>query len=80
MLFEYSEYKTGGYVIKKFTDAIETNVIVPNGVVAINDGAFENSLVISVNLPDGLKLIGKRAFANSKYLREINIPLTVNRI
>ena len=80
MLFEYSEYKTGGYVIKKFTDAIETNVIVPNGVVAINDGAFENSLVISVNLPDGLKLIGKRAFANSKYLRKINIPLTVNRI
>ena len=79
-LFEYEERKTGGYVIKKYIDSIETRVIVPEGVVAINDGAFEKSLVISVQLPEGVKVIGKRAFADAKYLKKLNIPSTVNRI
>lgn len=78
--FEYEKYINGGYFIKKFIDPIETNVVLPESVVGIKDGAFENSLIISIKLNEGLKIIGKKAFANCKYLEKINIPSSVSRI
>lgn len=78
--FEYENYPTGGYIIKKFIDPVETDIVLPNSIVGIKDNAFENAVITSVKLNEGLKIIGKKAFANCKYLSKINIPTSVNRI
>ena len=78
--FEYEEYLDGKYIIKKFTDSLELKVEIPSEVVMIADGAFEGTDVIEVKLNEGIKSIGKRAFAKCKYLKNINFPKSLNKI
>lgn len=78
--FEVEEYYDNYYIIKKFIDPIETRVVIPSSVVSIDDGAFEDAVITSVTIKDGLKRIGKRAFCNCKFLSKINIPSSVARI
>lgn len=78
--FEYHKYGKNQYIISKYTDPYETNVVIPNNTIGIADGAFEGMYITSVKINNGLKSIGKRAFANCKYLININIPASVNRI
>ena len=78
--FEYSKYPTGGYIIKKYIDKVETDVVLPESIIGIEAGAFENTLVTSVKLNSKLKFIGKRAFANCKHLEVVAIPSSVSRI
>lgn len=80
VFFEYEKYDDNKYIITKFIDNLQTNIIIPNGVVAIENNAFENSLITDVKLPEGLIKIGVRAFSGCKYLNKINIPSTVLRI
>ena len=55
--------------------------IVIHGVEEIYDGAFENNeLITFVEIEEGVKIIGKRAFANCKSLVKINIPESVEKI
>lgn len=49
-------------------------------VTQIGKKAFENSNVTSVNLPDGIKLIGERAFYGCKSIYEFVIPNSVSQI
>ena len=51
---------------------IDVEVKVTDNVVMIDEQAFEGSYVTKVELPKGLKVIGRRAFANCKYLEKIN--------
>ena len=78
--FEYKKYGKNQYIITKFIDLYETNVTIPDNVISIADGAFENSYVTDVVLNEGIKTIGKKAFANCAYLSSINIPSSLNRI
>lgn len=55
--------------------------IVIHDVEEIYDGAFENNeLITFVEIKEGVKIIGKRAFANCKSLVKINIPSSVEKI
>ena len=56
-------------------------VILPNGLTSIGNGAFENCEVLDVvaNLPDGLTSIGNRAFSNCTALR-LNLPKGLTHI
>ena len=79
--FDYVKYKYANkFIIKKFIDDIDSNVVIPSNVISIEDKAFEGSYLISVTIKEGLKTIGKRAFANCKHLKKINIPNSVTKI
>lgn len=59
----------------------DTEVIVPEGVCWIGDGAFiENEYVQSVVLPKSLTWIQRFAFAKCKNLKRITIPVSVTCI
>ncbi len=51
-----------------------SSVAVPNGIKTICAGAFAESGVVDVKLPDSLETIGKSAFSNCKELKEICLP------
>ena len=52
----------------------------PSGIINIDYEAFEGIAATVIKLPDGIKTIGKRAFANCKGLRRIYIPASVSTI
>ena len=61
-------------VLEKY-EGSEENIIVPDGVVAIGDGAFSQRRSIkSVTLPRGLQHIGKEAFYLCTNLERITFP------
>lgn len=49
------------------------DIKIADSVVAINDSAFEDSLVKSVIIPNSVKTIGKEAFSNCKELESVII-------
>jgi uncharacterized protein YkwD len=55
----------------------KVNVIVPNGVTAIQEFAFYYSSINSIELPDTLKTIGTYAFYNSK-LTSADMPINID--
>lgn len=57
------------------------NVVIPNGVTEIGDGAFEHcGWVKSINIPDSVTEIHYGAFRNCGGLISINIPDSVTKI
>ncbi len=56
-------------------------VTIPGTIEEIFDGAFEgNDLITFVEIEEGVRIIGKRAFANCSSLVKINIPASVKKI
>ncbi|MBO4805568.1 MAG: leucine-rich repeat protein [Paludibacteraceae bacterium] len=55
-----------------------STLVLPDGLLAIDDEAFESTSLQKVVLPDGLQSIGTSAFPSS--LKEINIPSTLRSI
>jgi len=53
---------------------------VPDTVTTIGAGAFMESNLISITLPQGLKTIGANAFFNCHYIYSISIPSSVTSI
>ena len=74
--FSYNIEKTGLIVTKYLLD--ESSVIVPANfnelpIVMIGEGAFEDKTsLVSIDLPDTITVIGKRAFKGCSNLREMN--------
>lgn len=56
------------------------SVVIPDGVKSICAGAFANSGITSVHIPEGVTEIGDKTFADCGGLSEINIPQSVNII
>ena len=79
-IFDYEKRYDGTYIIKKLTDPYAFVITIPASVIAIENGAFENSRVMEISIPNGLRYIGERAFANCKHLKKINIPQSVVQI
>jgi hypothetical protein len=81
--YVYTEDSSGititGYNGKDTTLEIP-DVIDGNVVTSIGKGAFEDSNLKSLTLPDTIKVIGERAFFNSKYLHVIDIADGVTEI
>lgn len=79
-IFDYEKRYDGTYIIKKLTDPYAFIINIPSSVIAIENGAFENSRVMEISVQNGLRYIGERAFANCKHLKKINIPQSVAQI
>ena len=55
--------------------------VVPEGVVAIGDGAFENwKKLRSIELPESVVFIGKKSFRDCKSLKTVNLPKNLKEI
>ncbi|MBE6630226.1 MAG: hypothetical protein E7624_05180 [Ruminococcaceae bacterium] len=64
-----------GYTGKK------RSIVIRSPIEEIYDSAFENNDVITfVEIENGIRIIGKRAFANCNSLVKINIPASVEKI
>ena len=79
-LFDYEKVADDTYIIKRLKNKYVYKVDVPEGVVAICEGAFEGSKVIEVNLPSTLMEIEARAFKDCINLKNINLPNSVSII
>ncbi|GEM_PF-1383262 len=56
-----------------------TSVTIPDSVLRIESSAFQNSMVLTIDLGDGLTYIGQNAFNGSK-LANVTIPDSVTQI
>ena len=80
---------TGGIVIPEFIDGLPvikvgknafakrkdiTSVILPKYLIEIEPGAFADSGIISIAIPDNVESIGESAFQNCKLLQHIQLP------
>lgn len=58
-----------------------TDVAIPEGVVAIDEGAFAGCYGLkNVSLPESLEEIGRRAFADCRGLKQLTLPEKVTAI
>ncbi len=59
----------------------EKDVVIPDTVVEIGMGAFEQRTdIMSVVIPEGVRKIGERAFSGCKYLQHVSLPGTLTVI
>lgn len=72
--FEYEEQADGTYTITGLKDGNAIQYTIPESVVAIAAGAFENCSALKITLPEGLLSIGDGAFRGCKNLSEIDLP------
>ena len=71
------------YLITANSDLLNLNEItVKEGTIVVAENAFTNNgkNLTKINLPEGLKFIGKSAFSSLYKLESINIPSTVTSI
>jgi len=78
--FEYKKNPRGQIIIVKLLDQYAQEVTIPDCVLVIGDNCFENTNITKVNIPEGVEIIGKRAFYGCKYLENIKIPKSVKFI
>lgn len=62
------------------TELLTSELVIPEGVTRIRDGAFEGWDFETISLPSTLKEIGKSAFSNCNKLKQVIIPDSVTRI
>ena len=82
----YSPYENG-YMVTRYTKGIRNpeEVTIPSTymgepVLAIDSGAFQNSIIQSVSLPQSITYIGGEAFSHAVNLEQIQIPYQVTVI
>ena len=75
----YEIYFDGESLTVRSGSSCAGNVIIPEGVVSIDNEAFKNSSISTIRLPSSLKVIENKAFRNSS-LTQISIPDSVESI
>ena len=53
------------------------NVVIPDGITAISADAFQKTDITGVQIPDGVQVIGERAFAFCDNLETVKFPSTL---
>ena len=75
-----SDFVIEGTMLMKYTGS-GGNVVIPDGVTAIGDGAFRGRTnVINITIPDGVTEIGDSAFRGCVGLTDIIIPDSATKI
>ena len=78
------EIDSKGVLVKY--NGYDSDVVIPDGVTAIGDGAFYRDdyytwyELTSVKIPEGVKSIGKNAFSQCNRLKSVTIPSSVTSI
>ncbi len=76
----YRSEADGLHLVRLLDDRVERYAVKP-GTVSIDAGAFQNAPhLTSVQLPEGLQLIGEGAFRTCQAFRQVNIPDSVVNI
>lgn len=76
-----TEFKITNGVLEKYRECGKTDVVIPDGVVAIADEAFMGCTHIrSVIFPDGVQSIGVKAFDECLKLEKVVLPDSVEKI
>lgn len=75
----YSEFLVDGDVVIKYLGTAKA-ITVPPFITRVGDGAFSNTEIESVELPEGIRHIGKNAFSWCLSLKKINLPKAVEKI
>lgn len=78
--YTYTKSTDGSYTITGLTDAGKalSEIIVPEGVSALGDGAFKGMTATKVVLPSTLKTTGNQTFGACNTLTEIDFSLCTN--
>jgi hypothetical protein len=76
-----SPFKVQGGVLVNYSGT-ERNIVIPDnlGITAIGDNVFENSMLLSAVIPEGVINIGSCAFKNCKHLVSVTFPNTLKTI
>ncbi|MCL1945475.1 MAG: leucine-rich repeat domain-containing protein [Firmicutes bacterium] len=59
---------------------METEIVLPDGLNEIGVSAFAYSGIVSLQLPNSVKVVGKNVFWTCRQMEYINIPIGVERI
>lgn len=78
--FEAEQMSNGKYIIKKLKNPDELVISIPDCVQIIGEGAFADSKVIDVQMPEGLIKICAGAFKNCADFETINFPSSLRII
>ena len=86
---------SGGVVIPDYINAVPvikigsrafakrkdiTSVILPQFLTEIEDGAFSETNLVSISIPDSVEKIGESAFFNCRQLQRVRLPLSLKVI
>lgn len=75
-----SDFITYANTLIKYNGTAE-NVVVPDGIVSISEGAFSaNPYIQTVVLPDSVTYLGARAFTGCSQLRKVTLPANLQHI
>jgi len=69
----------GDGVLFKYRGA-QSKVSIPDGIKYIAPGAFENTGITSVIIPDSVTIIGVKAFSNCRVLKKVSFGSGIKRI
>lgn len=78
--FKINDFEIENSILKKYIGK-EKDVVIPEGITAIGNGAFrKNNELNSVTIPDSVTSIGSQAFEECSSLRSMTIPEGVTQI
>ena len=78
--YDKTKFCLDGVVLKSYIGD-ETNVVIPEGVIIIDDSAFRNCTTVeTVTFTDSVTEIGDYAFCGCTSLREISLPALVTTV
>lgn len=69
-----------GTTVKRYRNGVPENLVIPDGVTAISNWAFQDCPSKTIVIPDGVKSIGIGAFSNCRNLANVEIPGSVTEI
>ncbi|MDE7140508.1 MAG: leucine-rich repeat domain-containing protein [Treponemataceae bacterium] len=69
-----------GTTVKRYWNGVPENLVIPDGVTAISNWAFQDCPSKTIVIPDGVKSIGIGAFSNCRNLANVEIPGSVTEI
>ena len=82
-MYDYDVWNDETYFPMPWEEFMNTikHVVLPNGITSLGDFAFinESGILTSINLPEGIRRIGKYAIAGNS-LTSISIPSSVEKI
>ncbi len=73
------EFEVSGYTLIRYHGNAKEPII-PNTIRKIGAGAFSETIITSITLPEGIEKICKSAFFECEYLDEIKLPQTLKII